>query len=633
MGWTDWLNAGAALLGGFAGSQGSGNQNVTTSNVPWEPLHPFMIGGTDPQGNMISPGILPWANQYAMNDQLNQDAFGSQPGEHTQLGRARALNYANALPGMLQPYQQSMQGSLNNDFQSLQAPFNYNTAVGMGQQQNQNLQNPFQNTVNQGMMSGRGVNLTDPTTAMARGGMAANPSQGLGANASIASGLQAQPGAGLPVDATIGGAMRSSRGAGLNAPVNQSLAGGLGSAYGGGPLAQNAGSAVSQSLGTGTGQGLGTPAAATALAGMGSGRGDFTAPYANRAIANSLSPSRLTPDDNPALQSYMEAATRPLTQALEFGQVPEIRRGAIGMSDGGTTTRAGIAEGLARGLTQQAIGDTRGRIASNAYGQGLQNQAQMAGLANQQYGQGVQERVASTGQATQLLGQGTQERLQAAQLANQMYGTGVQERQGAAGLANQVAGQGIQERLGGMSLANQRLGQGIQERLGSGGLATTLSGQGIQERQGAANVANQMYGQGTQERLGSQALANQAIGQGMNQQLGMMNMGISGLGMGAQELARAQAMYPQMLQAGMMPANTTLDIGAQIQQERDYNQMQPFRGLDWLSGITAPYATGLNAGTSTQQMSGGNPWLGGIGGALQGLSLADQLGGLFGGGP
>lgn len=89
----------------------------------------------------------------------------------------------------------------------------------------------------------------------------------------------------------------------------------------------------------------------------------------------------LKPDSNPYLQEYMDAATRPLEQNYGFNIAPGIRSQAVGAGQyGNQSSRAGIAEGIARGITNQAITDTRGRIASEAYGQGLNQQARALAL-------------------------------------------------------------------------------------------------------------------------------------------------------------------------------------------------------------------------------------------------------------
>lgn len=87
-------------------------------------------------------------------------------------------------------------------------------------------------------------------------------------------------------------------------------------------------------------------------------------------------------ESNPYIGGYMDAATRPITQALTEQQLPSIRGSAVSTGNFGSS-RQGIAEGLASGRASQAIGDTTSRIASDAYGKGLDAQGQALGLLPQ----------------------------------------------------------------------------------------------------------------------------------------------------------------------------------------------------------------------------------------------------------
>lgn len=86
----------------------------------------------------------------------------------------------------------------------------------------------------------------------------------------------------------------------------------------------------------------------------------------------------LRPESNPALQGYIDAAVRPISENLTQLALPAIRSGATQAGQFGSS-RHGIAEGLAIGKTNQAIGDTTSKIANTAYGQGLD--AMQRGLA------------------------------------------------------------------------------------------------------------------------------------------------------------------------------------------------------------------------------------------------------------
>lgn len=84
-----------------------------------------------------------------------------------------------------------------------------------------------------------------------------------------------------------------------------------------------------------------------------------------------LDPSiMLNPNNNTALQGYIQSATRPLTDDLLQRVLPEIRGEAITTGNFGSSGR-GIAESGAVANTARQIGDTTSQIASNAYGQGL----------------------------------------------------------------------------------------------------------------------------------------------------------------------------------------------------------------------------------------------------------------------
>lgn len=83
-----------------------------------------------------------------------------------------------------------------------------------------------------------------------------------------------------------------------------------------------------------------------------------------------MDPSILTPESNPALQGYINAANRSVDQGLLFNDLPGIRQEAVQDGQFGSS-RQGIAEGLASGMASQARGDNASRIASAGYGQGL----------------------------------------------------------------------------------------------------------------------------------------------------------------------------------------------------------------------------------------------------------------------
>jgi hypothetical protein len=80
----------------------------------------------------------------------------------------------------------------------------------------------------------------------------------------------------------------------------------------------------------------------------------------------------LYPESNPALQGYMNAAIRPITESYmdPNGVMSQIRTeaGQAGQLGG---SRQGIAEGIAAGRYANAVGDTAANVANAGYGQGL----------------------------------------------------------------------------------------------------------------------------------------------------------------------------------------------------------------------------------------------------------------------
>lgn len=135
---------------------------------------------------------------------------------------------------------------------------------------------------------------------------------------------------------------------------------------------------------------------------------------ANQAATSNrflMSPDMLSPDSNPYLAAQGDAITRNMTNNLQESILPGLRAGATmtgGMYSGGSS-RAGIAEGLAVGRTNQALGDALASLYGNAYNTGLQtmtsaigqNPAVMKGLlypATVYSGVGAQQRAMEQGQ-------------------------------------------------------------------------------------------------------------------------------------------------------------------------------------------------------------------------------------------
>lgn len=91
----------------------------------------------------------------------------------------------------------------------------------------------------------------------------------------------------------------------------------------------------------------------------------------------------LDPQSNPALNSTIDAAIRPITQSYTDagGVLSNIRTGAINAGGQGNSTRQGIAEGIAAGRYADTIGDTAAKITSDAYSKGLDTFSKTYGLA------------------------------------------------------------------------------------------------------------------------------------------------------------------------------------------------------------------------------------------------------------
>jgi hypothetical protein len=95
-----------------------------------------------------------------------------------------------------------------------------------------------------------------------------------------------------------------------------------------------------------------------------------------------MDPNVLDITKQPGLQGNIEAATRPITQALTEQTLPAIRASAEQTGNFGSS-RQGIAEGLASGRASQAIGDATSDIVSKAYGTNVDAQLKALGLLPQ----------------------------------------------------------------------------------------------------------------------------------------------------------------------------------------------------------------------------------------------------------
>lgn len=91
-----------------------------------------------------------------------------------------------------------------------------------------------------------------------------------------------------------------------------------------------------------------------------------------------MSGAALDPNMNPALAGVTDAAIRPMIDTFQRQIMPGIANDAVSAGGFGGT-RQGIAEGIAASDLNRQVGDVSASIQNNAYNQGLQAMAQMAG--------------------------------------------------------------------------------------------------------------------------------------------------------------------------------------------------------------------------------------------------------------
>jgi len=90
----------------------------------------------------------------------------------------------------------------------------------------------------------------------------------------------------------------------------------------------------------------------------------------------------INPSSNPALQEYIRLANEQLTQQYQQQTAPALRNQSVAAGNVGSS-RAGIAEGLAKQGLVDAQGRQTAAMSSQGYGQGLQAMMQALGLAPQ----------------------------------------------------------------------------------------------------------------------------------------------------------------------------------------------------------------------------------------------------------
>lgn len=122
----------------------------------------------------------------------------------------------------------------------------------------------------------------------------------------------------------------------------------------------------------------------------------------------------LLPESNPALRGYIDSATRPIFENLNESVLPSIR---ADFGDPNTANFSNSGRGIATGQAirgaESAAGDAASRIASTAYGQGLDAMTRGLGLLPQTQGAQL-----APAQATSAVGDVRQEFAQ--QILNEM---------------------------------------------------------------------------------------------------------------------------------------------------------------------------------------------------------------------
>lgn len=130
--------------------------------------------------------------------------------------------------------------------------------------------------------------------------------------------------------------------------------------------------------------------AQNALTNYALGPGQQTASQAGGFSSFLMGPAQYA-ESNPYLQSAMSAAIRPINQAYTDpgGVLSSIRGSAMGAGGYGTSTRQGIAEGVAGRGYLSTIGDVTSKMASENYQNSMKLGAQALALAPQTYDLGT----------------------------------------------------------------------------------------------------------------------------------------------------------------------------------------------------------------------------------------------------
>lgn len=307
----------------MGGSSGGGDNTTSTTSQPWLGQIPYLLGG-----GPGTPGLFPEAGR--LYETYRPEYFPGQQVAPIQPGTTAAQNYLWNYAGLQGPAPGPVQPGAESSPQPITTP-----SGGQGGQPR----------VTGGVGGGpQTASLGGPQVT---GGVSQGPQTfNLGGGPSVTGGVSQGP-------------QTRSLGAGVTGGVSS------------GP--QNLGGVSPGPTQVPVGAQQGPPQQGGNLPALiGSAQG------ANQLL---LSPDLLNAQSNPALQSYIDAATRPIYQNLTEQALPAIRSQFLGPAGGYGSTRQGIAEGLAISRAGQTAGDVAAQIASQGYGQGLDAQIRALGLA------------------------------------------------------------------------------------------------------------------------------------------------------------------------------------------------------------------------------------------------------------
>jgi hypothetical protein len=306
---------------------------------------------------------------------------------------------------------------------------------------------------------------------------------------------------------------------------------------------------------------------------------------------------------NPYLPQQAQSITNQVNQNLQQQQLPGINSGAIAAGGFGGS-RQGIAQGLAIGQTNQALGNSLANLNFNAWNQGEQNRMQQQGLDN-----------------SFTLGMGN--------LGLGQFNAQTQRDLGFGNLAlgNKQADNSFN--LGQQAQNTNQFGAQTQRDLGMGNLALGYTQANQNFALGQGNLANQQQQTANNFTLGQ---GNLALGN--KQADNSYNLGLGNLGLG--QMQANQNFYTQqrgqdMQQAGLganliQGGNSGLQQGGQGLYNLGLTQQQaPLNALQAYAQMLSPF-TGLN-NSNTQTQPGASTLGSALGGALTAAQIWQLLSG------